>query len=358
MEEAVLALQEMKSLGISPSVEIYNSIIHGFAKKGKFDDALFSLNEMEEISLTPDGETYDGLIQAYGNYKMYDEIGICVKKMESDGCLLDHVTYNLLIQEFSRGGLLKRMERVYQTLLSKRMDLQHSTLVAMLEAYAKFGLLEKMEKVYGRVLNSKTPLKDDLVRKLAGVYIENYMFTRLDDLGLDLSSKTSRTDLVWCLRLLSHACLLSRKGMDSIIGEMEVAKVSWNITVANIILLAYLKMKDFKHLRILLSELPTHRVKPDIVTVGILFDANRNGFDGTGALNSWRRMGFLAKTVEMNTDPLVLTAFGKGHFLRSCEEIYSSLEPKAREKKIWTYQSLIDLVFKQPRLRGVARSQD
>lgn len=344
LEEALSAFQKMKRHGLKPSLGSYNVIIHAFAKKGNFDEALFYLNGMKEANLAPETDTYDGLIQAYGRYKMYDEIAICVKKMELDGCSPDHITYNLLIQEFSRAGLLKRMERVCQAMLSKKMDLQSNTLVAMLEAYARFGILNKMEKVYRRVLNSKNPLKDDLIRKLAEIYIDNYMFSRLDDLGLNVSSGFGATDLVWCLRLLSHACLLSRKGMYSIVQEMQEAKVSWNVTVANIIMLAYLKMKDFTRLRALLSQLPSHHVKPDMVTVGILFDAITLGFDGTEIIETWRRMGHLYSVVEMKTDPLVLTAFGKGSFLRKCEEVYCSLETRAREKKTWTYHNLIGLV--------------
>lgn len=45
-----------------------------------------------------------------------------------------------------------------------------------------------------------------------------------------------------------YACL-SRKGMDSLVQEMEKANEIWNVTVANIILQAYLKMKEFKRLR-------------------------------------------------------------------------------------------------------------
>lgn len=346
IKEAVSALQEMKSHGLRPSFGTYNLIILGFAEKGDFDDALFYLNEMKEANVAAETDTYDGLIQAYGRYKMYDEMGMCLKKMELDGCSPDHITYNLLIREFSRAGLLTRMERLYQTMISKKMYLQSSTLVSMLESYARFEIVEKMEKVYRRVLNSKVSLKDDVIRKLAKVYIGHYMFSRLDDLGLDVSSRSGTTDLVWCLRLLSHACLLSRKGMDSIVKEMAEANVSWNVTVANTIMLAYLKIKDFTRLRDLLSQLPSHGVKPDIVTVGILFDAVRMGFDGTGVVETWRRMNDLHRAVEMDTDPLVLIAFGKGHFLRNCEDVYCSLEPQAREKGTWTYHSLIDLVLK------------
>ncbi|KAJ9163069.1 hypothetical protein P3X46_022783 [Hevea brasiliensis] len=346
MEDASLAFMEMKSFGLSPSLQIYNSLVHSYARNGKFDDALFYLNQMKETNLPLESDTYDGLIQAYGKYKMYDEMGMCLKKMELDGCSPDCFTYNLLIQEFAKAGLLNKMERVYQSMRTKRMDLRSSTLIAMLEAYVNFGIVEKMDKILRRVWNSKATLKEDLIRKMAVVYIENFMYSRLDDLGDDLSSRNGKTDIVWCLHLLSNSCSLSQKGMDSIVRDMEQAKVSWNVTFANIILLAYLKMKDFTHLRMLLSKLTNLHVEPDIVTVGILFDACDLGFHGTGILETWRRMGLLYRCVEMQTDPLVLTAFGKGQFLRRCEEAYSSLDPNAREKKKWTYCNLIDLVAK------------
>ncbi|KAJ8648830.1 hypothetical protein MRB53_001853 [Persea americana] len=349
MEEAVSMLQEMKMHGLSPPVEVYNSIIHGFAQKGEFDSARLFLKEMVEKGIIPDPETYDGLIQAYGSYRMYDEMCKCMKKMESEGCSPDHVTYNILIRAFARGGLLEKMEGVHRTLLSKKMALQSLTLVAMLEAYVSFGIVEKMEKVYHKILNSELRLKEGLVRKMARVYIENHMFSRLEELGLKTASKTERTYLLWCLLLLSNACLLSRKGMESVIREMEAAKVRPHVTYVNTMALAYLKMKDFRHLDMLLRQLRSQNVKPDLITVGIIFDAYVSRLERTEALDAWRGIGFLKEEVQMNTDPLVLTAFGKGSFVRSCEDLYSSLGSKGREKKVWTYNDLIDLVFKNGR---------
>ncbi|KAL2463394.1 Pentatricopeptide repeat-containing protein [Forsythia ovata] len=347
VEEAEICLREMKCYGLRLSLEIYNSLIHGFARKGNFENAMFYLKEMEDVGEKPDTETYDGLIQAYGSYKMYDEIDQCVRAMESKGCLCDHITYNLLVREFARAGLLQKMESMYNSLSSRRIGLQASTLVAMLEAYAKFGILDKMEKMYRRILNSKSSLKEDIIRKLAAVYIENRMFSRLEGLGVDLSAKTGSTDLVWCLRILSRACVLSKKEMYLIIQEMESHEVPWNATIANIISLAYLKMKDFNHLKVLLSELPSRYVKPDLITVGVLFDACILGFDGASVKSTWRKMGFFNDDVDMNTDTLVLTAFGKGQFVRHCEQMYRSLNIKSRTEKAWTYGRLVSLVIEQ-----------
>ncbi|CAN7066721.1 hypothetical protein IGI04_039576 [Brassica rapa subsp. trilocularis] len=338
MNEAVRALQSMMDdHKIKPSLEIYNSIIHGYADGGKFEEAMLFLNGMKENGVLPETETYDGLIEGYGKWRMYDEIVLCVKRMESEGCARDHVTYNLLLREFARGGLLKRMERMYQSLMSRKMTLEPVTLVSMLEAYAEFGVLEKMEETYDKVLRFGICLDDELVRRLACVYIDNLMFSRLDDLGRGIR----RSDLAWCLRGLCHACLVSRKGLDYLVKEMNEARVPWTTTFANILLLAYWKMGDFKSIKeLLLFELWKRRVKLDLVTVGMVFDLSVAGFEGTAVFMSWKKNGFLDKPVEMKTDPLVHAAFGEGQFLRSCKEVMK------QESKSLTYQYLLEVVVK------------
>ncbi|XP_039135255.1 pentatricopeptide repeat-containing protein At4g14190, chloroplastic [Dioscorea cayenensis subsp. rotundata] len=345
MDEAILIFQGMEKHGLTASLTLYNDIIHGFARKKEFDNSACFLKKVVDAGLQPMAETYHGIIRAYGTCGMYDELSKCVKQMESVGCSPNEVTYNILIVEFAQGGLVDTMEGVYRTVLSKRMNLQPSTLVAMLEAYANLGIVEKMEKVYHMVMKTNAYIKDTVVRKLAAVYIENYRFARLEELGNDISARTGRTDLVWCILLLASACFLSRKGIESIIREMKVAKVEFQVTFVNILALFLLKVKDFSKLDAVLSQTGKHNRKPDIITVGILFDACRIGYDGTRILEIWRRSGFLETEAEMRTDPLVLNTFGKGLFMRDCERIFSSAGSNLKEKKHWTYHSLISLVF-------------
>ncbi|KAJ9558988.1 hypothetical protein OSB04_013602 [Centaurea solstitialis] len=338
VENAVLSLKEMKNVpNLQASSEIYDSIIHGFIEKEMLEDALFYVKEMEDLDVKPQILTYNRLIKAYAKNGLYDDMAKCVKRMESNGCFPDHSTYNLLIREFSVAGLIKMMERTYRIVISKKMDLEGSTMVAMLEVYSSFGILEKMEKVYKRVLRlrPKVDLQDDLIRKVAAVYIENCMFSRLDDMGIDLYSKTRNTDIVWCLRMLAHARLLSRTGMASVRHEMDSKKVRWSVSVANIMLFGYAKMRDFRRLKAVLAEMGARGVKPDIVMIGILWDAHGLGFE---ELDSWRKMGFFGNVVEFKTDPLVLDAFGKGEFFTSVEEL------DHRRSKVWTYEHLIELV--------------
>ncbi|MFS7907732.1 putative tetratricopeptide-like helical domain superfamily [Helianthus anomalus] len=296
---------------------------------------------MEDNEMKPHASIYNGLIKSYAKNGLYDEMAKCVKRMESNGCFPDQSTYNLLIREFSLAGLIKRMERTYRIVISKKMDLEPSTVMAMLEAYANFGDLEKMEKIYRTVMRLKPRvyLNDDLIRKVAAVYIESYMFSKLDDMGIGLYSRTGNTNIVWCLRMLSHACLLSRTGMESIVREMDYRKVKWSVTIANTILCVYAKMKDFRRFKGVILEMEARNVKPDIVTCGILYDAHGSGFGfGFNELDYRIKMGFFGDVVELKTDPLVLVAFGKGDFLKIVEEVDHT------RSQSWSYEHLIDLV--------------
>ncbi|WOL08885.1 pentatricopeptide repeat-containing protein [Canna indica] len=345
MSEAISAFEAMKKCDLVPSLGIYNAIIHGFAEQKDFDNSAATLAMMLEAGLLPTPDTYNGLIRAYGSCGLYDEMSKCLKKMQSSGCLPDEVTYNTLITEFARSGLLEKMEGAYRVLSSKHMKLQTSTLVAMLEAYADLEVLDRMERVYQRILKSEAFIKENLIRKIATVYIKNYRFSQLEELGNDISDKWGRTDLVWYIMLLSSACLISKKGIESIVHEMEVAKVTINITITNILAHFYLNMRDFRSLDIIFDQARVNHIKPDIMTFGIFFDACKIGYDGSRVLENWRRNGFLEEVVELRTDDLVLTAFGKGFFMKHCEKLYFSLHSKGEQKKLWRYSDIINLVF-------------
>ncbi|KAG0488421.1 hypothetical protein HPP92_007232 [Vanilla planifolia] len=345
MNEAMLIIEDMEKHKVAQSIEIYNDIIHGFARIKEFEKCRTILMKMVENGISPVHETYNVLIRAHGSYGFYDDMSRCVKLMESSGCSPNEATYNVLIQEFARGGLLERMEKVYRTLLSKRMHLYSSTLVTMIEAYAEFRILDKLEKMYCKFLNSKAYMKDCLIRKIANVYIENCRFARLEEFGNDIGGRTGRSELIWCILLLSSAGLLSRKGINSIAREMEIAKVRLSTSLANIFALFYLKMNDFRALNGIFSDAIKDDAQPDVLTVSILFDACTIGYDGAYVLEKWNRKGFLEAVVEMKTDPLVISTFGKGPFMRRCEKLCTSRESKAKEKKLWRYADLMRLVL-------------
>lgn len=86
----------------------------------------------------------------------------------------------------------------------------------MLEAYSDLGILEKMEKFYYKVLNSNDHMKDDLIKKVANVYIEHCSFARPGEFGNEIGGRTGRSELVCTILLLLADGLLSRMGMDSI----------------------------------------------------------------------------------------------------------------------------------------------
>ncbi|CAA6668198.1 unnamed protein product [Spirodela intermedia] len=350
MEEAGSVFRQMAALDLPVPVSVYNSLVDGLAGDGDLAGAGEALRRMPELGLSPSPETFHGLLRAFGRKGMYDEMRLPPNAS----------TFNLLIMEFAGGGLLEKMEATHRTLLSRRMKLLPAAVAAMIQAYAEVGNLEKMEKMYRRFSGCRAPLREDLIRKMALVYIQNYRFARLEEFGNEIASRTGRnrrTHLVWRLLLLAAALLLSRRGMESIAGEMKAAEVTPHITFTNSIALAHAKMKDFRDLEALLSKIGEEdggELRPDLVTVGVLFDACSDGFNGGRVLDIWRRRRFLEQSAVMETDPLVIAAFGKGRFIKSCEEAFFSTVGGGEEgsRKAWTYVDLIRLVFHGGKLRS------
>lgn len=110
------------------------------------------------------------------------------------------------------------------------------------------------------------------------------MFSKLAVLANDIALQTGRAHLFGCLYILIQACLPSKK-------------VPWSVTVMNIILLFYLKMRDFTQLGLTFSDFARRHVRPDIVTVGILYDAHNVGLDWSFTLKTWRKYGYLENSV-------------------------------------------------------------
>lgn len=123
------------------------------------------------------------------------------------------------------------------------------------------------------------------------------MFSELAVLANDIALQTGRAHLFGCLYILVQACLPSKKGMNSVIQEMDKAKVPWSVTVMNIILLFYLKMRVFTQLGLTFSDFARKHVRPDIIKVRILYDAHNVGLDWSFTLKTWRKYGYLENSV-------------------------------------------------------------
>ncbi|KAL0928249.1 hypothetical protein M5K25_000122 [Dendrobium thyrsiflorum] len=219
------------------------------------------------------------------------------------------------------------MEKFYRILLSKRLNLQSFTLITMLEAYSDLGILEKMEKFYYKVLNSNAYMKDDLIRKVANVYVEHCRFARLEEFGNEISGRTGRSELVWTILLLSAAGLLSRRGMDSIARNgNSKSKTEHNIHKYTHRGLGWLVGEHGWEPHIpgsnplyygLASSVGQRECGPDA-------GGNENWNNCTHVLEKWKRYAYLEATVEMKTDPLVISTFGKGPFILKCEKLFTS----------------------------------
>ncbi|KAJ0093264.1 hypothetical protein Patl1_26171 [Pistacia atlantica] len=175
----------------------YEKIIRLLCEESLMEEAVCAFEEMKHNGIKPSLKIYNSIIHGYSRSSKFEDALFFLYEMKGIGLKSKTNTYDGLIQ---------------------------------FQSYGKYKMYSKIDMCLKEMkLDGCSPDQEDLIRKLAKVYIKNHMFSRLDDLGDDLASRTGRTDLVWCLRILSHACLLSRRGMELVVQEMEDAKIPWNL---------------------------------------------------------------------------------------------------------------------------------
>ncbi|CAH8336193.1 unnamed protein product [Eruca vesicaria subsp. sativa] len=140
--------------------------------------------------------------------------------------------------------------------LSQRMESEgcvrdHVTYNILVHEFARGGLLKRMERMYQSLMSRKMTLEPVTLVSMLEAYAEVGVLEKMEE-AYDKILRFSRLD--------------------------DLGR-------------AYSKMGDFQSVELLLSELQRRRgVKPDLVTLGIVFDLSEAGFDGTGVfmISLWR----------------------------------------------------------------------
>ncbi|XP_004510607.1 pentatricopeptide repeat-containing protein At1g02060, chloroplastic [Cicer arietinum] len=107
-KESIKLFQTMKSIGVSPSVITFNSVLLILLRRGRTNMAKEVFDEMlSTYGVTPDTYTYNILIRGFCKNSMVDEGFHFFKEMTSFNCDPDVVTYNTLVDGLCRAGKIK-----------------------------------------------------------------------------------------------------------------------------------------------------------------------------------------------------------------------------------------------------------
>ncbi|KAE9617865.1 putative tetratricopeptide-like helical domain-containing protein [Lupinus albus] len=123
-KESMKLFQIMKSVGVSPSVVTFNSILSILLRRGRTTMAKEVYDEMlVTYGVTPDVYTYNILIRGFCRNSMIDEGFRFFKEMTSLDCNPDVVTYNTLVDGLCRAGKVMIAHNLVKGMSKKCEDL-------------------------------------------------------------------------------------------------------------------------------------------------------------------------------------------------------------------------------------------
>eukprot|EP00249_Psilotum_nudum_P022097 c28370_g1_i1 orf=294-1385(-) len=343
---------EMKAVGILPSVATWSALLQGYAECGIFDKAEKILKHMVVIGTKPNTVTYSGLIHAYGKWGHYDDMARIFNNMKTVGCLPDIRTYSSLIQAYARGGLFRRMESSWREMLSRGWKPDSASINSIIQAYASSGTVREIQQSCTLLQNYRIFANKESIRAIAMAYIRHSKFYQLRQFVKDIGlNRKDVGNLLWNLLLLSYAANFQMRNLQREFQVMVDSGFYPDLTTFNIRAIGFSRLQMFWDLHITALHMRSSGIFPDLVTFGTVVDAYLSGrLQFRKLFQALDDLKMKELCPDVRTDPIVFEAFGRGDFQQSCEALVQSSKMYGTK---WTYGKLTSAYLKRFSRRSV-----
>ncbi|GJX17155.1 pentatricopeptide repeat-containing protein [Tanacetum coccineum] len=103
---AIKLIRGINGTSYMPNLYLYNGILTGFCRMGKFEEAYDQLDVMEEQGVGPNQVSFTILIKGHIQVGEIDAAVGLFNRMNADGCFPDRILYNSLIMGFCKNDRL------------------------------------------------------------------------------------------------------------------------------------------------------------------------------------------------------------------------------------------------------------
>ncbi|KAI9205534.1 uncharacterized protein BJ171DRAFT_500719 [Polychytrium aggregatum] len=114
---AMYLYNQMIAKGLSPTLEIYATMMRCFAYLRDLPRAKAVIQEIDSRGHIPDRFTYSSILAVYARNRQLDKIGHICDEMRDRGVKFDADIYHVLLHAYAKCGRFKTVESLYQSLL-------------------------------------------------------------------------------------------------------------------------------------------------------------------------------------------------------------------------------------------------
>ncbi|KAI8918398.1 hypothetical protein DFJ77DRAFT_508636 [Powellomyces hirtus] len=139
LRQAELLFNEMRAVGLKPTVEAFAALIYGNVKHERCETAMGLLRDMTRMNLQPTVRTYTHLISGQLRAGNRDTVSYLKRLMDLSGLEPDSVYYGTLINGAARAGALEEVDHLLQEMETRNVvpcDVIYDSIVAGALHYA------------------------------------------------------------------------------------------------------------------------------------------------------------------------------------------------------------------------------
>ena len=139
-------LEEMKSKGVIPHVDIYNVLMDFMCKVGQLKEAADIFSILQANGLQPNCRTYGILIKGLCKKGLMSEATKLLRKMEEHECFPNDCTYNIIIRGFILGNDIPNALHYRDVMVSKGFAADVDTIELVTNLLAHDSSKELLQK--------------------------------------------------------------------------------------------------------------------------------------------------------------------------------------------------------------------
>ncbi|KAJ6674560.1 PPR CONTAINING PLANT-LIKE PROTEIN [Salix viminalis] len=199
--------------GLEPNVVTFNSLIHGFCKEGKLHEANRSFSEMKVMNVTPDTVTYNTLINGYGQVGNSNMAGKVYDEMLRNGVKTDILTYNALILGLCKEGKTKKAAFLVKELDKEDLVPNASTFSALISGQCARKNSDRAFQLYKSMVRSGCHPNEQTFKMLISAFIENEDFEGAFNVLMDMFARSMASDSNTLLEICDGLCQCGKESL-------------------------------------------------------------------------------------------------------------------------------------------------
>lgn len=179
-------VRHMEKNGISPNLITYNTLLHGFYSKGRFDDGEKIWEKMEEKDVRSYNSRLRGLVlgrRTEDAVKVFDE-------MKGVGLMPDVYSFNPLIKGYCQDGRLEEAKKVYLRLLEEKCNPDVVTFQTLIPAVWEAKDYDFTVRLCNEAMNGGHCLDLEMLQGVVDGLAKEEMFKKAKKLVKHARSKT------------------------------------------------------------------------------------------------------------------------------------------------------------------------